>query len=267
MRILLINDDGFWAPGLQQLYSTLCISHEVFIVAPKHEQSGCAHACTLDKPIRTEKMYLDGALIGYAVDGKPADCVKYALSMVYKEPPDLIISGINSGCNTGINILYSGTVAAALEGAIYGFPSMAVSHCTSRRQHLKAAVKITERLAENYFDLNIAKNIVLNVNIPAIPLEEMKGIMITRQGMYRYLDRFDRRTDPKQREYFWLVGEDEFKTNDPRDDEMAVRNGFISVTPISYELTAFNTFEDMKDMEADMRGSFLDLLKETPSTS
>jgi 5'-nucleotidase len=218
----------------------------VTVVAPDRQQSAVGHAITMNYPLRTAPVRKNGEFFGYAVDGTPADAVKLGVRFLLKEKPDLLMSGINHGSNTAINILYSGTVSAATEGTILGIPSIAVSLTTHDQADFSYAAKFAARLAGRVVAEGLPQGTLLNVNVPAVPEEKISGVRVTRQGNSSWEDTFDVRRDPAGREYFWLTGSMAIRDTDPETDQIAVRENFISVTPIHYELTDLTQLERMK---------------------
>lgn len=243
MRILLCNDDGIDAPGLDALAKEIKKIGEVTIVAPEHEQSAKGHAITISDPLRAKEFYKDLEFFGWAVSGTPADCVKLAISAIMDKKPDLVISGINQGSNTGINIIYSGTVSAATEGRINNVPAFAISLTSYTYKDFGPAARFAARFAQKYLSLNVPDGVFLNVNVPALSEDEIKGVKFTRQGKANYEEIFHRRFDPRGRAYYWMDGERVAEEDDPNIDERAVKAGYISVTPIHYDLTHYPTLE------------------------
>jgi 5'-nucleotidase len=237
LNILICNDDGIDAPGIQALAQELKKIARVTVVAPDRQQSAVGHAITMNYPIRAVAFHKNGEFFGYAVDGTPADCVKLAVKFLLKEKPDLLVSGINHGSNTAINIIYSGTVSAATEGTILGIPSIAVSLTTYAAADFSYAARIAARLAQMVIERGLPQGTLLNVNVPALPEKEIKGIKVTEQGKSSWDDTFDVRRDPANREYFWLTGRMNVTDTDPDTDQVAVMEGYVSVTPIHYDIT------------------------------
>jgi 5'-nucleotidase len=200
----------------------------------------------MNYPLRALPFRKNGEFFGYAVDGTPADAVKLGVRFLLKEKPDLLMSGINHGSNTAINILYSGTVSAATEGTVLGIPSIAVSLTTHDQADFSYAAKFAARLAGRVVENGLPQGTLLNVNVPAVPEEKISGVRVTRQGNSSWEDTFDVRRDPAGREYFWLTGSMAIRDTDPETDQIAVRENFISVTPIHYELTDLTQLERMK---------------------
>ncbi|MFN3337735.1 MAG: 5'/3'-nucleotidase SurE, partial [Thermomicrobium sp.] len=247
MRMLVTNDDGIEAPGLHALADALRPLGEVVIVAPDRQQSAVGHALTVSEPLRVSPVHFRGQHLGYAVNGTPADCVKLAVTTLLPWRPDVIASGINHGRNTAVNILYSGTVSAATEGTLLGIPSIAFSvDAYDPTANLEAAAAVARILVEHLPALDLPPGTLLNVNIPALPLERIRGFRITRQGSSLWRDWYERRRDPWGREYFWLAGEYVLADGDPDADDVALSQGYVSITPIRYALTDTATFDRLR---------------------
>lgn len=248
MHFLLTNDDGIYARGLSSLKEELSKEGECLIVAPEREQSAVGHAITLSRPLMVKKFRKNGKFFGYAVAGTPADCVKIGIKELTDQPIDLVISGINLGPNVGIDVIYSGTVSAATEAAILGVPSLAISLDTRNdTADFSFAAKFARKLV--LFMLqhpSLLKGTPLNVNIPAIPKDQIKGIVVTKQGSAQMIETFERRVDPRENIYYWLVGESLINTEKATDtDTTALKNGMITVTPIHYDLTRYDVMVDL----------------------
>jgi len=235
--ILVSNDDGIDAPGIWALAQELKKIAPVIVVAPDKQQSAVGHAITMNYPLRAIPFRKNNEFFGYAVEGTPADAVKLGVRFLLKEPPDMIVSGINHGSNTAINIIYSGTVSAATEGTILGIPSIAVSLTTYDEPDFSYAAKFAARLALLVAERGLPEGTLLNVNVPAVSENQIKGVVLTKQGSSKWDDTFDVRRDPANREYFWLTGKMEVTDSDADADQIAIQSGFISVTPIHYDLT------------------------------
>ncbi len=246
LNILISNDDGIDAPGIYSLAQSLKRIGYVTIVAPDKQRSAVGHAITMNYPLRVRKFFKDGNFFGFAVDGTPADCVKIAVRTILKEKPDLLISGINHGSNTAINIIYSGTVSAATEGTILGIPSIAVSLTTYDKPDFSFASKFSRNLAELVIKKGLPKDTLLNVNIPPLKEKEIRGIRITRQGKSRWDDTFDVRKDPNNKEYYWLTGKLEVLDVSEDTDIIAISNKYISITPIHFDLTDYKSLPLIK---------------------
>ena len=238
MRILICNDDGIHAPGIRALYEAVKDLGEVFVVAPHTEQSAVGHAITLANPIKCQKIFNGADFFGYAVGGTPADCVKLAVySLLADKRPDLIISGINFGPNTGISVIYSGTVSAATEGTILGIPSMAVSLATFKDPIWATAAHVARQFAIKLMKEGLPPETLLNVNVPNVPLNQIKGSQLTRMGRSRFVETFDQRTDPRGNIYYWMDGQLEMLGDARGTDVYAVENGYVSYSPIWFDLT------------------------------
>jgi len=246
MDVLLTNDDGIYAPGLEALYKHLAVRHSVSVIAPDREQSAVGHGITLDEPLRTNRVFVNHAFQGYAVSGTPADCIKMGVLEILKSKPDIVISGINPGANVGVNVNYSGTVAAAKEAALYGILAMAVSiHSREVQNYDEAAIFITE-LAEDVHANGLPFGTFLNVNIPNRPFTEIAGIRISQLDMDFFPEYLEKRTDPRARTYYWQ-GCDSLPTGKSTDlDGSALCADYISITPIKCDQTDYRVLEDMK---------------------
>ena len=237
MRILIANDDGIHAPGILALYEAVKDLGEVHVVAPGEESSAVGHAITLSNPIKTSRVLRNGEFFGYAVGGTPADCVKLAVCALMTEPPDLLISGINLGSNAGISVIYSGTVSAATEGTILDIPSIAISLHTYKDPIWDTPARIARQLAIKVGEEGLPPDTLLNVNVPNLPYEELKGYAVTRMGRSRFVETFDRRTDPRGNVYYWMDGYLEQLGDIRGTDVEALDQGFVSLTPIWFDLT------------------------------
>ncbi len=249
MKLLISNDDGISAVGIRTLANYLAqAGHDVTVVCPDRERSATGHGLTMHQPIRAEivESFFDPAVKAWACDGTPSDCVKLALWALLETPPDFVLSGINQGANLGTEILYSGTVSAAMEGLIEGIPSIAMSLTSRTSKNFQPAAKFAKILLDQLAEKPLPDLMLLNVNIPAVEWEEIAGVTLTRQGVRRYIDVFDKRVDPRGKTYYWLTGEviedvePPIGLNLPQNvptDVQVVRNNYISVTPLQYNLT------------------------------
>lgn len=235
--ILLSNDDGISAPGLHTLYKEMLKLGEVQVVAPESEQSAVGHAITLKNPLRIHRWNRNGNFFGIAVNGYPADCVKLALAELVERKPDLVVSGVNQGTNTGVDIIYSGTVSGATEGAINGIPSIAVSLSSFTYNEFDFSAQFARRVAVKVLEEGLPDGTFLNINIPPLPPEEIKGVLWTRQGLSRYVEKFVQRIDLKGRPYYWMGGDKVRIGEDLDTDDRAIMEGYISITPVHYDLT------------------------------
>jgi 5'-nucleotidase len=244
--ILLTNDDGIYAPGINAIRAELerIGGHEIWAVAPDRERSASGHAITMYRPLFPLKAEIPGAQSPcYSVTGTPADSAKLAIEAILPRRPDLVISGINRGANLGTDIFYSGTVAAALEGPILGIPAIASSLDSWTSSDYIVAAHFTAQLALRVLSEGLPEGTLLNVNIPAVPREQVQGVRITRMGRRLYRDQWDKRIDPRGRTYYWLAGEVMELHNDPDTDVVAVEQGYVSVTPIQLDLTRYDQTE------------------------
>jgi 5'-nucleotidase len=245
LNILVSNDDGIDAPGIIALVLELKKIGDVIVVAPDKQQSAVGHAITMNFPLRAREFRKNGVFFGYAVEGTPADCVKLAVKALLKKRPDLIVSGVNHGANTAISIIYSGTVSAATEGTILGIPSMAVSLATYGPPDFRYAAKFARKLAQLVMKKGMPEGTLLNVNVPPLLEQEIKGVAVTRQGRAIWNDTFDVRRDPANKEYYWLTGALEESDEGLEFDQSAILKNYVSVTPIHYDLTDYNSLEVM----------------------
>jgi 5'-nucleotidase len=240
MMILLTNDDGIHAPGIIAMWRELTKLGEVHVVAPETVQSASGHGITIDAPILTSRVTIDGAFSGIAVDGRPADCVKVAVGNLLPRQPDLVVSGMNSGVNVGINVIYSGTVAAAIEAAFLGLPSIAVSLMLKSDVTTDYAqgARLARETIEQILQIGIKPGQVISVNLPPLRTgENPTGTKVVRQCTRPWVDTYERRTNPRGRDYYWnnsifMLGESDSDT-----DVAGIRDGYITVTPLQFDLT------------------------------
>jgi 5'-nucleotidase len=244
MVILITNDDGIQAEGLTALAVALRDLGRVIIVAPEQEQSASSHAITLDKPLRLKKYSPDR--IG--VSGTPADCILLAVRGLLEEKPDIILSGINPGPNMGEDVTYSGTVAAAIEGGIIGIPSIAVSVATYDQVPFEPAAEVSRHLAEQMMSYSSTGCALWNVNVPPLPRERIRGIRVTKLGSRVYKDVIVKKKDPRGRDYFWIGGGDPGWSKDEGTDFDAVAEGYVSVTPLCYDLTDYKSIFSLRGL-------------------
>lgn len=247
MKLLISNDDGVYALGIRTLANTLAeAGHEVTVVCPDRERSATGHGLTLHQPIRAEKIesVFHPAVNVWACSGTPSDCVKLAIWALLDSPPDLVLSGINHGSNLGTDVLYSGTVSAAMEGVIEGIPSIAFSLTSFSSQEFQPAADFAAVLVRQLEKHPLPELTLLNVNVPAIDRNEIRGALVTRQGVRRYTDVFEKRVDPRGKIYYWLAGEllEDIEDPDVPDeaptDVQAIRENYITITPLHYNLTS-----------------------------
>lgn len=243
MVILITNDDGIQAPALPALKSTLSDLGKVVIVAPDRDQSTTSHSLTLWRPFRIDRPEPDV----YAVDGTPTDCVVVATHGLLDEPPTLVVSGINHGPNMGDDVFYSGTVAAAVEGALQGIPSLAVSMTVSRSRKatFEVAARFTRKLVETVLERGMPPKTALNVNVPQLDRGEYRGVRVTRLGTRIYQDTLIEKTDPRGRAYYWIGGDEPIWEEEEDTDFLAVSQGYASVTPLKLDLTDYRAMVDM----------------------
>ena len=243
--ILVTNDDGITAPGLRTLISIMKTIGDVVVVAPDSPQSGMGHAVTINSTLYVEKVIIDeGEQDEYSCSGTPADCVKLAVREVLKRKPDLCVSGINHGSNSSINVIYSGTMSAALEAGIEGIPAIGFSlldyNWNANFDHSAPFVKT---IAENVLEHGLPYGVVLNVNLPNIERNAIKGIKVCRQAKANWVEEFDKRTNPMGREYYWLAGKFVNLDHGEDTDEWALANGYVSVVPVQFDLTAHHAIQ------------------------
>ena len=244
---MVSNDDGFFAKGLSVLINEIDDLGEIFIVAPDRERSAVSHALSLHKPLRVKK--IKDRL--FSVDGTPTDCVNIAVNGLLPKKPDLIISGINFGPNLGEDITYSGTVSAAIEGSLLGIPSIAFSLATlDSPAYCTPAAVIAKKIIKFLLKKKITKETIYNVNFPnKKTCKSYKGIKFTKQGKRKYGEAIVEKIDPRGKKYYWIGGKDLGYEKIPDSDLVAVSNGFISITPISIDLTDYKTLEEIKKWE------------------
>jgi 5'-nucleotidase len=245
VRILVTNDDGIQSPGLHALVRALHGWGEVWVIAPDREQSAVGHAITMSEPIRLFPWTIDGADHTFAISGTPADCVKLALTELMPERPDLVLSGVNRGENTGISVIYSGTVSAATEGTINGIPSIAVSLASFVSTRFESAAVVGRRIAELVAERGLPAETLLNVNVPDLPLDKIKGIRVTRQGRTRFQETFMKRADPRGKIYYWMDGA-KLPLEETDTDGTALHEGCVSVTPIRLDFTHHDFLRELR---------------------
>jgi 5'-nucleotidase len=251
--ILVTNDDGIFAKGLKHLVNLVKPFGDVIVVAPDKPQSAMGHAITVNNVLRLKKYKYDNDVEAYSCSGTPVDCVKLAIYKLLKKKPALLVSGINHGANFSVNVLYSGTMAAAVEGALEGVPSIGFSLCNHDLDaNFSACDKVVTKMVENALKGKIPNDVCLNVNIPDVKPEELKGIKVCRQAKAHWQDNFDVREDPFGTEYCWLVGE--FKNLDKGEDTdvFALNNNFASVVPVQFDMTAHHAITEINAWDYDM---------------
>jgi len=246
LNILISNDDGIDSPGIKALSDALKEIGNVTVVAPRTEQSAVGHAITMKIPLRVTEYYNNGEFFGYAVDGTPADCVKMGIRNILGYSPDIVVSGINHGSNTAINIIYSGTVSAAREAAIMDVPSIAISVTSHDAKDFGYSQKVAKKLTRLVVDEGIARGTLLNVNVPNLPEKEILGILVTKQGKSKWDDIYEKRIDPYGKGYYWLTGKLIELDNNLESDQFAIKNNYVAVTPVHFDLTDYTTYEIIK---------------------
>jgi 5'-nucleotidase len=246
LRILLTNDDGIFADGLTVLRRAFEGLAEIYVIAPDRERSATGHSITVHRPLRVRGAGFKGKGVrGWVVDGTPADCVKLGIEALLPEKPDFLVAGINLGPNVGTDVLYSGTVSAAVEGVINGIPSIAVSLATHREADFSSAVRFARTLVQEVGQRTVPPGTLLNINVPP---GEPKGVKVTRLGNIRYANMVECRTDPRGKVYYWMGGEAlDLDGNDPDTDVGAVKDGYISVTPVQIDLTNHVFINELKE--------------------
>ena len=253
LSILLTNDDGFSSPGIRHLYGVLKEDHLVTVVAPEQEQSGIGHAFTYNKPLMFRKQAFQGNDTGYSVSGTPADCVKIALCHILPQKPDVIVSGMNNGNNTGIAGYYSGTVAAVREGAFWQVTSIAFSHCESDpcffSEYARISYKILQWIMFNSAIVENDKRIFFNVNFPSCHPDRCEGIMVTKQSLSYYNDKYVPVKRDNGTVEYWLHGERKDVESSNEYDARAVENNYITVTPLHIDATASDVLEPLAELE------------------
>lgn len=264
MKILISNDDGIFAMGLRTLANRLAAAgHAITVVCPDRERSATGHGLTMHKPLRVDPVaavFAEG-IAAWACSGTPSDCVKLALDAILPTAPDLVLSGINHGANLGTDVLYSGTVSAAMEGVLEGIPAIALSLVGLGADDFQPAAEFAHRLVAGLGQQPLGLPILLNVNVPSQKVVgQIRGVKIARQGMRRWYDQFEKRTDPRGKTYYWLAGKvvEEGNAELPAEPELmaqkqfptdvtAIKEGFITLTPLQYNLTAYSGLSALAD--------------------
>lgn len=279
MKLLISNDDGIFALGVRTLANTLAeAGHQITVVCPDRERSATGHGLTLHDPLRAQRVEstFDPTIQAWSCSGTPSDCVKLALGALLDGPPDMVLSGINHGSNLGTDVLYSGTVSAAMEGVIEGIPSIAFSLSSYSSQSFQPGADFARSLLDQLSEHPLPHLALLNINIPAVPAEEIAGVVMTRQGVRRYFDTFERRTDPRGKTYYWLAGEVlqevseaeleqagmsglkasggdvEWFRKTPTDVQV-IRQNYITITPLQYNLTCALGLESLQKWQVGFR--------------
>ena len=248
--ILVTNDDGITAPGLRALAEAMQELGEVVIVAPDSPQSGMGHAITINRPLRLDQVNVFEGMNAWQSSGTPVDCVKLAVNKILHRKPDLCVSGINHGSNSSINVIYSGTMSAAMEGAFEGIPSIGFSLSNhSLGADFSGAKHFAKMIARNILKNGLTERTLLNVNVPDLPLKKIKGIKICRQSHAKWDEKFDERLDPNKRKYYWLTGKFMNLDQGNDTDEWALANGYVSVVPVQYDFTAHHAIPDLINID------------------
>ena len=250
-HILVTNDDGITAPGIAALAAAMRELGRVSVVAPDRNWSASGHVKTLHKPLRARPALLSDGTEGLSTSGAPSDCVALAVLGLIEEPIDLVVSGVNPVANLGHDVTYSGTVTAAMEAAVWGIPSIAVSRENPPGRPIDIdyglATRMAVRVARQVIERGLPSNTLLNVNVPDRPEEEIAGVRLTRQGLREYLDELDVRVDPRGRNYYWYGGDEPGGVREDGTDITAIQDGYVSITPLRLDLTAKDVLSDMRE--------------------
>ena len=258
MHILVTNDDGVTSPGILALAQEMRTLGDVTILAPDHNWSASGHVKTLDRPLRVKSVTLADGSSAWASDGAPSDCVSLAAHGFVEQQIDLVVSGINTYANVGHDVTYSGTVTAAMEATIWGIPAIAFSldqpDGNTTPVDFMPGARVAKRVARAVMHYGLPKNILLNVNIPFLPEDKMKGFRISRMGLRVYHDKMDRRSDPRGRPYYWIIGDSPTSVPERGTDTVTLADGYVSITPIQLDMTAYSLMSDIDtwDWDADL---------------
>lgn len=254
-RILLSNDDGYLADGINALAAQLRDVGDVWMVAPDRERSAASHAISLHKPLRIREL----SERRYAVDGTPSDCVYLALHHIMDGPPDIVLSGVNHGANLGTDVIYSGTVSAAMEGAVLGYRAVAVSLCLPESEESPAAprfdtaARVACEVARSALDRPMPSGVLLNVNVPNRHYDDLMGIKLCRLGFTQWTDNCEARFDPRGRPYYWIGGERCGHDDIPDSDNNCISEGAVSVTPVHYDVTDYRSFDYVRGLPLNVK--------------
>ena len=252
-HILVTNDDGYTAPGILKLVAIMQELGDVTVVAPEEPMSGAGHAITVRNPLRLKKRSKENGLEVWSCRGTPVDCVKLGEQIVLRKKPDLLVSGINHGSNAAVNIVYSGTMGAVLESTISGIPSIGFSLCDYRHDADFSQVdKYIRKICMEVLEKGLPERTCLNVNIPAVNGADIKGIKVCSQANARWVEEYDERKDPANRDYYWLTGKFELLDERKETDEAALRDNYVSVVPVHYDLTAHHAMEHLHKFDLDV---------------
>ena len=249
--ILVTNDDGINAPGIRTLISVVKNIGDVIVVAPDSPQSGMGHAITINSTLHSSRITpKNSEIIEYSCSGTPADCVKLAINELMPRKPDLCVSGINHGSNSSINVIYSGTMSAAIEAGIEGVPAIGFSLLDySWNADFSQSKDFIRKITLNALNNGIPKGVILNVNIPAVKKSDIKGVKICRQAKAYWVEEFDKRKNPLGQEYYWLTGKFVNKDQGEDTDEWALKNNYISIVPVEFDLTAHHAIQDLNEWD------------------
>lgn len=252
-HILVTNDDGYDAPGIRKLTGIMRELGDVTVVAPEDAMSGTGHAITVRHPLRLRNISRAEGLDIWACNGTPVDCVKLGEQIVLRKKPDLLVSGINHGSNATVNIVYSGTMGAVLESTISGVPSIGFSFCDYRHDaDMSSVTKYVKKIAMQVLEKGLPPQTCLNVNIPAVNGFDIKGVKVCRQANARWVEEYEERKDPANRNYYWLKGRFEFLDEGTETDHQALEDNYISVVPVHYDLTAHHAMDHIKKFDFDV---------------
>jgi 5'-nucleotidase len=257
-HLLISNDDGIYAQGVQSLAAALCGGdYHITVVCPDRERSATGHALTIQEPLRVTEIrdVYPPEVTAWACSGTPSDTVKLALDALMPHRPDLVLSGINHGANLGSDVLYSGTVSAAMEGVLEGVPSVAFSLTSFASREFGAAAEFARRLVGAIAQRPLPEAMLLNVNIPAIPADDICGVVVTRLGIRKYRDLFEKRVDPRGKIYYWLSGEVVEEEAAADTDVQAIRDNYITMTPLHFDLTRGGCLSVLGDWVGDCLGA------------
>jgi 5'/3'-nucleotidase len=255
VQILLTNDDGIYAPGLRAMEQELRRLGDVCVVAPATEQSGVGHSITFLSPLVAHEVFDGPHRRGWAVEGSPADSVKLGIFEFCPRRPDLVVSGINGGLNAGINVLYSGTVAAAIEGAFFNITSVAVSLEYNERADFAKAAQLARGVIEQVLERKGPDPQLYNLNIPTAALQRPTGLRVVPMGVNRYGEEFEKRTDPRGRNYYWMLGRMPPLPSEPETDLTALSKGYVTLTPLDFDMTKRPVLEAMQGWRLELPGS------------
>ncbi len=255
MQILLTNDDGIYAPGLAAMERELRKLGEVCVVAPAVEQSGVGHSITFRSPLVVQELFDGDRRRGWAVEGSPADCVKLGIFEFCRQRPELVVSGINGGLNAGINVLYSGTVAAAIEGAFFEITSVAVSLEYHEHAQVERAASLARRVIEQILARKGPSPQLYNLNIPTRALSQPRGVRVVPMGVARYGEKFEKRFDPRGRSYFWATNDPPPPPSPHETDLSALADGYVTLTPLDFDLTKRTVLAEMERWQFDLAGA------------